>query len=52
MGLWTKVLKTVGIVCRPFRAAMVQADEAYTWRMMGEGRSFKERQRERVVFLE
>ena len=48
MGLRTNVHKTVVVVCRPCRAARVRADEAYTWSMTGYGRSFKERQRERV----
>ena len=33
-------------------AARVRADEAYTRRMMGEWRRFKERQRERVLCTE
>ena len=44
VGLRTNVRKTVGMVCRPFRAAGVQVDEAYIRRMTGEGRSFKKRQ--------
>ena len=47
-GLRTNVRKTVGMVCRTFRAARVRADKAYTRRMMGEGRIFKERQKDRV----
>ena len=47
VGLQTNVRKTVGVVCRPFRAAELQADKAYTQRMTGEERSFKERERER-----
>ena len=47
VGLRTNVCKTMGIVCRPFQAAGVQAEESYTRRMTGEGRSFKERQGER-----
>ena len=49
VGLQTKVRKTVGMVCKLFHAVGVRSDEAYTRRMMGEGRSFKERQRERVL---
>ena len=49
VGLRTNVRKTVGMVWRPCRAAGVRADEAYTRRMTGEGRSFKERQREKVL---
>ena len=41
VGLQTNVRKTVGMVCRPCRSAGVTADEAYTWWMIGEGRSFK-----------
>ena len=48
-GLWTNVRKTVGMVFRPFWAAGVQAYEAYTQRMTGEGRRFKERHRELVL---
>ena len=40
------------MVCRPFRSAEVRSDEAYTQRMSGEGRTFKDRQRERVLCLE
>ena len=36
------------MVCHPCRAAGVQADEAYTRRMTGVGRNYKERQQERV----
>ena len=38
------VCKTVGIVYRPCWEAGVWADKAYTCRMVGEGRRFKERQ--------
>ena len=48
VGLRTNSCKTVGLVCRPFWAAGVRADEAYTRRMTGEGRCFKEQQRGRV----
>ena len=41
VGLRTNVCKTVGIVCRTFRADGVRVDKAYTQRMMGEGRIFK-----------
>ena len=40
------------MVCRPFRASGVQADEAYIRRMTGEGGGVKEQQRERVLFPE
>ena len=43
---------TVGIVCSPCRAAGVQVDDAYTRRMIGEGSSFKEQERERVLWTE
>ena len=49
VGLRTNVQKTVGMVCRPCQAAGVRSNKSYTWRMIGEGRSFKERQRERVI---
>ena len=37
VGLQTNVHKTVGVVCRPCRAARVQADKSYTRRMTGGG---------------
>ena len=42
VGLRTNVRKTVGMVCQTFREYGIRADKAYTWRMTGEGRSFKE----------
>ena len=50
LGLRTNVCKTVGMVCSPFWAAGVRADEAYNRRMTGEGKSL--RQWERVLCLE
>ena len=50
VGLWMNIRKTMGVVFRPFWAAGVRADESYTYRMTGEGRSFKERQQERVIY--
>ena len=50
VGLWMNIRKTMGLVCRPFWAAGVRSDESYTYRMTGEGRSFKERQQERVIY--
>ena len=41
VGLRKKNCKTVGMVCRPFRAAEVRADEACTLRVTGEGTIFK-----------
>ena len=54
VGVHMNVCKTVGMVCRPFRASRVWADEAYISLMTGEGRIFKEwqRQRQRVLCLE
>ena len=49
VGIRTNIHKIVGMVCRPYRAADVQAEKAYTRQMIGEGRSFKESQRERVI---
>ena len=49
VGLQENFRKTMGMVCQSCRAAMVRADEAYTWRMAGEGQSFKERQQKRVL---
>ena len=51
VGIFTNVQKNVGMVCNPFRSAWVQADEAYTRSMTGEGLSFKDRQREQVLYL-
>ena len=42
----------VGIVCSPCRAAGVQVDKAYTRRMIGEGSSFKDKEREQVLWME
>ena len=49
VGLWKNARKTVGMACRPCQESEVWADEAYTRRMKGEGRGFKERQQERVI---
>ena len=46
--LRTNVCKTTGLVCWTCEAARVPSAEAYTWRMKGEGRSFKEKHQERV----
>ena len=43
LGMRANIYKTVGMMCRLFQAAGVQADEAYTWQMTGGGLSFKER---------
>ena len=40
------------MVCRPCQADGLQSDKVYTRNMKGEGRSFKERQREQVSCLE
>ena len=45
VGLRKNLCKTVGVVCRPCRAAGVRVDKTYTQQMTGEGRIFKERQR-------
>ena len=50
VGLWTNVRKTIRVVCRPFWAAWVRSDEAYTYKMTGEGMSFKERQQEQLIY--
>ena len=44
-----KFHKIVGMVCKPCRAAGVRADKAYTPRMTGAGRTFKEQQQEHVL---
>ena len=48
VGLQTNIRKTVGMVCWPCWEAGVRAYEAYKHRMAGEGRRFKEQQREWV----
>ena len=52
VGLRTNVQKTVGMVCQPCRVVGVRAYEAYKLWMTGEGRSYQERQRERVQCME
>ena len=50
VGLMTNVGKTVRMVCHPCRAgARNWIEEAYDRRLTGEGRSYAERQRERVA---
>ena len=44
MILKTNVGKTVGIVCRPFQASVMQLEAAYGRRMTGAGPSYRERQ--------
>ena len=44
VGLKKNVRKTIGMFCHPCRADRVRADEAYTRRMTGAGRIYKERQ--------
>ena len=46
VGLKNNFRKTVWMVCHPFHSAGVRADEAYTRRMTGAGRIYKEKQRE------
>ena len=40
------------MICHLCRAARVRADEAYTWKMTWAGRSYKERQQDRVSYIE
>ena len=50
VGLLTNVGKTVIMVYHPCRAgAGNRTEEAYCWRITGEGRSYAERQQERVA---
>ena len=50
VGLLTNVGKMVSMVCHPCRAgAGNRTDEAYGRRLTGVGRSYAERQRERVA---
>ena len=52
VGMKTNVKNTVGMVCHPCRAAGLRSDKAYTRRVTGVGRSYKERQWERLNCLE
>ena len=52
VGLWTKIRKTVGMVCQPYQAAGVWEDKAYTRQMTREGRIFEGRQQDWVLFPE
>ena len=53
VGLMKKVGKTVSMVCHPCQArAGNRKEEAYVRRITGEGRSYAERQRERVACVE
>ena len=52
VGLQTNTRKTVGMVCRPYQAAGLWVDKSYTRRMTGKGRSYQDRQWERVHCLE
>ena len=50
VGLLTNVGKTVSMVCQPCQVgAGNRTEEAYSWRLTGERRSYVERQRERVA---
>ena len=48
VGLQTNVRKTVGMVCHPCQAAGNITKAAYGRRIMGEGNSYRERQRDQV----
>ena len=52
VGIRGNILKTVGMMFQPFRAARVRADKSYTRLMTREGRIFKESHQERVIFPE
>ena len=53
VGLMTNVGKTVSMVCHPCQeGAGNRTEEAYSRRITGEGRSYAERQRERVEYVE
>ena len=52
VGLKTNVRKKVGMVCHSCQAVGVRSDEAYTRRMTGAVRSYKERQREGFIYHE
>ena len=50
VGLMTNVGKTVSMVCHPCQVgAGNRTEEAYGWRITGEGRSYAERQQERAA---
>ena len=48
VGLRTKEGKMVSMACRPCHTPHVWSTEAYTWKMMGRGLSYRERIRQRV----
>ena len=48
VGLRTNLGKTVSMVCRPCQAVGNQLEEAYGRKMMGEGPTYRERQKETV----
>ena len=53
VGLLTKFRKTVSMVCHPCQAgAENRTEEAYRRSITGEGRSYAERQRERIECME
>ena len=53
VGLQTTVDKTVSMACQPCRAGSGNwTAEGYRRRITGEGKSFRERQRERVAYEE
>ena len=50
VGLTTNFGKTLSMACQPCQVGAVnRTEEAYSWRITGEGRSYAERQRERVA---
>ena len=49
LGIRKNVRNTVGMACMPCQADRERADKAYTQKITGEERSFRERQRERVL---
>ena len=52
VGINTNVRKTVGMICCPCQATGTQSDVAAGRQMMGEGPSYRERQRGRVQCTE
>ena len=48
VGLQTNIVKTVGMLCCPFRAFMTHLEEAYKRSMIGAGLTYRARQRLRV----
>ena len=51
VGLWIKVGKMVGMICRPFWVSRTKIETAYKQRTTGEGLTYRVRQRVREQCL-